>query len=181
MKSLIEITKQAQKNILLYQQQMDEIKTITREKKQELQAEISLKVNDTILISEIETLEKLSKVEEEYKVMIDKVTTLNKSMLDYSDSTNDKLLNTLKKTSEGAITKSALLDDEVKKELIDKTLKDMNNLQSNLEKLIKNGKNKLEGMNLKTKNKVDKTSNDIENLVSKTGDLTEKLANKVIY
>ncbi|MBB6462863.1 hypothetical protein [Flammeovirga kamogawensis] len=181
MKSLIEISKQAQKNILLYQQQIDEIKAVTKEKKHELQAEISLKVNDSILIKEIETLDKLSKVEKEYKEIIDKITTINTSLLDYSDEANDKVLNSLKSTSQEAISKSDILDDEIKKELIEKTLNKMNNLQDKLEVLIQNGKNKLGDINKKSKNKLDETSNNVENLISKTGDLTENLANKVIY
>ncbi|WP_281612769.1 hypothetical protein [Flammeovirga sp. SubArs3] len=181
MNTLQESVQKVQANILSYQQHIDDIKEVTDKKKTELKAEASLKINDTILQKEIEALESLNHIETTSKDIIDKVTNMNKALLDFSENTNDKILDSLKENAEEMISNSNLLKAEAKNEITEKTVDELVNLQDHLEELICKGRNLLDEMSDSSKLNVDKASQNLERVVSKTGDIVEDISNKLIY
>ncbi|ANQ47797.1 hypothetical protein MY04_0415 [Flammeovirga sp. MY04] len=179
--NLIDLTKKVQTDLLIYQQQYDKIKEKADEIKGEVQSELSLKINDQILQSEINALEDLNQLEKGSNEFIDKLTNLNKNILDFTEDANNMIIGSLKDSAVRKINDSNLIKDENKIPITERAVRDLENLQASLEILIRDNKQKWNEMNLSSKKNVKETGEKIETLVSKAGDFTEDLSNKLIY
>lgn len=179
--NLIDLTKKVQTDLLIYQQQYDKIKEKADEIKGEVQSELSLKINDQILQSEINALEELNQLEKGSNEFIDKLTNLNKNILDFTEDANNVIIASLKDSAVQKINDSNLIKDENKIPITERAVRDLENLQASLEILIRDNKQKWNEMNLSSKKNVKETGEKIETFVSKAGDFTEDLSNKLIY
>ncbi|OHX64847.1 hypothetical protein [Flammeovirga pacifica] len=179
--NIIKTTRKIQSNVLFYQKQYDELIQNIEVKKREIQSEASLKINDSILQNEISALEELSKVETESNALVDKFTSMNKTVLNFTHDANEVMIDLLKEQAIQSINNNKILDEENKLALSQKATHDLENLQDRLDRIFKSGELRWDEMNETSKNNLKKVSENLEELVSKTGDFTEEVSQKLIY